>query len=277
MSHIYDALQKSMGGKGSGEEKERPGAVPGGSHDDGPQEPPAPPAPPRRAPAGDFEPEGGVEGGLLGEPSTDFLRELDVLRENTEVLLSRNQRRVISFAAALPGEGATTLAVHFAYLLARVAEKRVLLIDADMARSAPSLSEAVGDCDGLTELLRGGGPLEKVILRTEQANLHFLPAGRDRVRHVEAVSSGQIRPLFEELGSYYDTVVVDNAAVLEHPEAPLIGATSDGVVLVVRAHYTRREIVQRAVAELNFSRCRILGTVLNARKESLPGFLRERV
>jgi polysaccharide biosynthesis transport protein len=276
MSHIYDALQKSKEGAAARPDKDAPAKPPRDGFGDGPAEPPEPP-PVRRAPAGDFEPEGEVEGGLLGEPSTDFLRELDVLRENTEVLFSRNRRRVISFAAALPGEGTSTLAVHFAYLLARVAEKRVLLIDADMARSNLSLSESVGDCAGLTELLRGQGPLEKVILRTEQPHLHFLPAGRDRIRHVEAVSSGQIRPLFEELGGHYDVVVVDNAAVLEHPEAPLIGAASDGVVLVVRAQATRREIVQRALAELNFSRCRILGTVLNARKESLPGFLRERV
>jgi len=207
----------------------------------------------------------------------EFLKELDNLRDNVEVILSRNKRRVISFAASLPGEGSSTLALHFAFLLARVAEKRVLLVDADMARSNTNLTSVVGEQDGLTELLRDGLSLDEVILATEEPNLHFLPAGQDHVRYVEAVSTGRLRKLFEELGELYDTVVVDNAPILEHPEAPLIGAASDGVLLVVRAHETRRELVQRAMAELNFSRCRILGTILNARKESLPGFLRDRV
>jgi Mrp family chromosome partitioning ATPase len=207
----------------------------------------------------------------------DFLHELNPLRENVEVLLGRSMRRVIGFMGSVPNEGTTTLAVHFAFLVARVSGKRVLLVDADMARSHFSLSEALGQREGLTELLRTPKPLEEVILGTEEPKLHFLPAGLDQIQHVEAVSSGPIRPLLDRLGQLYDAVVVDNASILEHPEAPLIGAACDGVVLVVRANRTRREIAQRALAELNYARCRILGSVLNARQISLPSFLRERV
>ncbi len=270
MSHIYDALQKSKGRKPPAAPGEGPAQ--GGEGEGPPQDPPRHPTPPRG-----FDPNGHLDGGLLGKPNVEFLKELDNLRDNVEVILSRNKRRVISFAASLPGEGSSTLALHFAFLLARVAEKRVLLVDADMARSNTNLTSVVGEQDGLTELLRDGLSLDEVILATEEPNLHFLPAGQDHVRYVEAVSTGRLRKLFEELGELYDTVVVDNAPILEHPEAPLIGAASDGVLLVVRAHETRRELVQRAMAELNFSRCRILGTILNARKESLPGFLRDRV
>ncbi len=264
MSHIYDALTKS-----GGEEPERePENTAAGSEADVAAED-------RTSLV--FEPEIRIEGALLGEPDLDLLQELETLRENIEVLLGGARRRVVGFTGSVVGEGTTTVAANFAHLVARVAEKRVLLIDADMGRSNVGLSDPIGDREGLSELLRGSVSLRDVVLATEQPGLHFLPAGRDRIHHVEAVSSGTVRPLLTELGGAYDLVVVDIAPVLKHPEAPLLGAACDGVVLVVRAHKTRREVAQRALAQLSLSRCRVLGTVLNARKESLPPFLQERV
>ncbi len=270
MSHIYDALKKSRGG-------EPP--QPGGPDESGP--PPAPPAerptahaeePPRR-----FEPSARVEGGLVGQPHQELLQELDPLRRSIEVSLGRSPRKVIGLTGAVPGEGASTMALHYAYLLARVAGQRTLLVDADMARAGVGLSLAAGEREGLSELLAADLPVERMILSTGEANLHFLPAGLDRVHQAAGVGSGRLRPLFDVLGRYYDTVVVDIAPVLRHPESPFIGTACDGVILVVRAHQTRRELSQRALAELNFARCRILGTVLNGRKGKLPGYLAEEV
>jgi capsular exopolysaccharide synthesis family protein len=269
MSHIYDALNKSRGGE------------PPKTGDPGESGPPGPPPAQRASAHGEepprrFEPSARLEANLLSEPNRDLLHELDSLRQNIEVALGRAPRKVIGLTAARAGEGTTTVALHFAWLLARAAGQRTLLVDADMARSAIGLSDAAGEQEGLADLLVRDLPAEKLILATGEPNLHFLGAGQDRVHYAAGIGSGLLRPLFDGLGRYYDTVVVDIAPVLDYPEAPCIGAACDGVVLVVRAHQTRRELAQRALAELNFARCRILGTVLNGRKGTLPGFLRER-
>lgn len=273
MSHIYDALKKSRGAA------EPP--APAGPAEPGPPTPPAPPAPRPTAQADEpprrFEPTGRVEGGLIGEPHRELLQELEPLRCSIDVALGRSPRKVIGLTGALPGEGTSTMALHFAILLARVAEQRTLLVDADMARAGVALSRAAGEREGLSELLIKDVPPERLILATGEANLHFLPAGLDRVNHAAGVGSGRLRPLFDALGRFYDAVVVDISPVLRHPEAPYVGAACDGVVLVVRAHQTRRELAQRAIAELNCARCRILGSVLNGRKSSLPTFLGEEV
>jgi len=273
MSHIYDALRKS--GEG---DPERPGqgSEAGAAGGDGAAQSGSG-APAQGTGGGPIVPEERLEGSLFGEPDIEFLQELDALRASVEVSLGRGGRRVVGFAASAPDEGTTTVAAHYAYLMAKVAERRVLLVDADMARGNLSLSDAIGERDGFCEILERELPLERVILATEEPNLHFLPAGRDRVHYVEAISSGAPRPLFERLGSLYDAVVVDIAPVLKYPEASLIASACDGVVLVVRAHRTQKGVVRRALAELNFAKCRVLGTVLNARRETLPGFLRDRV
>jgi Mrp family chromosome partitioning ATPase len=255
VSNIYDALRKAGG------EEPRPAQAEGAAET-------------RRT---GLSPRGRVSGKLIGEPDFDLLKDVDGLRQSIEGALGPAPRRVIGFTAAVAGEGTTTIAVNLAHLLARVVDRRVLLIDGDMGRSGGGLSAAVGEHDGLSEVLRRQVQIDEALLETEQPGLHFLPAGKDRVHYIESAASGPVRPLFEHLGSAYDWVVVDLPPALRHPETRMLGSACTGLVLVVRANRTPRSVSQRALGELNLARCRMLGTVLNARRESLPRFLLERV
>jgi len=218
-----------------------------------------------------------VAGNLIGDLQPTFLRELEGLRASVEVQLGRSARKVLGFTGAVSGEGATTLAMHYAYLVARAEGKRILLVDGDLGRAKPGLSGPVGPRPGLSDLLQGGLRPEEVILGTEVPELHFLPAGGEGVNAVDAAHSPHLHALADRLGELYDWVVADLPAVLEHPETPLLASACDGVVLVIRAHRTPRALSQRALDLLQVSGCRILGTILNGRKECLPGFLRQRV
>lgn len=253
MSQIYDALRKA-----GGEEPRRSGE--GGAE-----------------PRTGLTPRGRLTSRLLGEPDRELLADIDGLRQGLESMLGGSPRRVVGFTGSVVGEGATTLAVHFAHLLASAAGRRVLLVDADLSRSNAGLSTAIGERAGLAEVLRRQSSLEDALLATEDAGLHFLPAGKDGMHHVEAASTGAVKPLIDQLGAAYDWVIVDLPPVLRHVEARAIGSACTGVVLVVRGNRTPRAFAQRATRELNLSRCVVLGCVLNARQEALPRFLRERV
>ena len=61
------------------------------------------------------------------------------------------------------------------------------------------------------------------------------------------------------------------------PETAIFASSTDGVVLVVRANRTRREVVQKAIDVLNKARCRLLGVVLNDRRYPIPGFIYRRI
>lgn len=218
-----------------------------------------------------------VAGTLVGELEASFLTELEGLRAGIEIQLGRAPRRVVGFTGAVTGEGATTLALHFAFLLAHSMGHRVLLVDGDVGRENMGLSGPLGRRDGLTELLQGTVPPEEAVLATEVPGLHFLPAGSDGSGSPRTIHTPHLQALVRQLGDLYDWVVIDLAPVLEHPESAMIAASCEGVVLVVRAHQTPRSASQRALDLLQARRTRVLGTVLNGRKESLPGFLRNRV
>ena len=130
---------------------------------------------------------------------------------------------------------------------------------------------------GLVELLAGSIDLSKAVLSTDEPNLHFLPAGGDTTRPLEVLSSGRMRQFLEDMGQLYGFVIVDCPPILEHPEAPVLGALTEGMLLVVRAHRTRREVVQRALGLLQGARCRVLGVVLNRRSYPIPEFLYRRL
>jgi tyrosine-protein kinase Etk/Wzc len=226
---------------------------------------------------GRFQPTKRINTGMDESPDFRLLRELDRLQDSLDVTIKPGRRRVLSFMGAVVGEGTTALALHYAFFLARGAEQDVLLVDSDMAHSSEGLSDGVEELPGLAEVLRGETDPAQVVLGTEEPRLHFLPAGKETSRHAELVHSPRFGMLLEALGRRYQTVILDTPPVIAYPESSIIGSMCDGVVFVIHARRTRREIIQKAISSLTLAKCRILGTVLNKRVHDIPGFIYQRI
>ncbi|MDM7917234.1 MAG: CpsD/CapB family tyrosine-protein kinase [Candidatus Eisenbacteria bacterium] len=215
-----------------------------------------------------------------GGPDFHLMREMETLRERIDLELPRTGKRVITVVSSVPGEGASTVALHLARAFARGPAAKVLLIDADLVRSNRTLSDAIAhprSGPGLIEVLSRQIDLSRAILSTEDPNLHFLPAGGSPARPMEVIISESMGQFLQDMGQVYQTVVLDGPPVLQNPEGPALGASSEGVVLVVQANRTRREVVQRALTMLESARCKVLGTVLNRRSYPIPDFLYRRL
>ena len=252
MSNIYDALEKS------GE---------GGKRQAGD---PLEPLTPR-----------GSRGAALPRP-VGGKREIELEGLRQRVLLSLDLSRpcTITFSGAVPGEGASTLALLFAREVAQWEQRPVLLIDADLGGFPKSLSGALkqaADGPGLAEVLDGSARLDEAVRQTEQPFLHFLPKGTSTASPLDIVSADRLKPLRAELERHYAFTVIDASPILLAPETSALAATTDGIVLVVRAHRTRREIVQKAIKQLNQARAKTLGVVLNGRRYPIPGFIYRRL
>jgi capsular exopolysaccharide synthesis family protein len=214
-------------------------------------------------------------------PEIDYqqVRELESLRERIEIELPQTGRRVVALASSVTGEGASTVGLKLARIMARASDRKVLLIDADLTRSPQTLSLAVQKeaLPGLTEVLMGSVDFAHAVLPTDEPNLHFLSSGRERQRAMDLFSGARMKQFLDEMGRMYRIVLIDCPSVLEHTEVPLIGSLTEGIVLVVWAQRTRREVVQKALTVLHSARCRVLGVVLNQRRYPIPGFLYRRL
>jgi capsular exopolysaccharide synthesis family protein len=213
-----------------------------------------------------------------GDRTTD--RHLDRIRQRIVLDLGPDGHPVVVFTGAVPGEGTSTLSLRFAREIALADPRPVLLVDGDLARGPGTLSGVLQTADtvsGLSDLLAGAGELPRLVLGTEQTNLHFLPCGCADLPNLELVRSDRVENVLREMMRHYSFVVIDAGALLAAPETALLASPTAGVVLVVRAGRTRREVVQRAVDALSRARCRVLGVVLNDRRYPIPGFIYRRI
>jgi Mrp family chromosome partitioning ATPase len=215
---------------------------------------------------------------LPGIPS-DFQRELATLRSTLESALPGRPTRVVLFAAAVSGEGTTTVAANFARVLAQDPTQSVLYVDANVRRPNGSLFFGLPEGPGLRELAlaRGAADFDRAVQAVERHNLHVLTAhaATGDTAHLFAVDA--VREFWARFGPRYHWIVLDAAPVLEAPETPLLGSTVDTTVFVVQAARTKRGVVQRAMDKCAKANAPVLGVVLNRRRLDIPEFIYRRI
>lgn len=224
-----------------------------------------------------------VSGAGLAPPS-DAVRDVEMERLRQRVLLELGTNvpgASVLFAGSVEGEGATTLALLFSRELALAEQRPVLLVDADIEGYPRTLTGTMrGEAGlgvGFTDLLLGRAQLSDGLLGTELPNLHFLPRGTELGAALDLVQTKRVRSVLDEIQRHYAFVILDGAPLVDSPESSLVAAATDGVVVVVRANRTRREIVQRGLRLLQQANCQVLGAVLNERRYPIPTFIYRRL
>ncbi|WP_407529920.1 GumC family protein [Methylobacterium oryzisoli] len=180
---------------------------------------------------------------------------------------------VLGVIAALPGEGATTVASNLASVMA-AAGSPTLLVDLDLRRrrlSALVRAEAGGAAggqgsgQGLQEVLDATVPLREVIDRREATGLHVLPSSavRDRLHPAERMTSPALETLLDAGRKGYRYVVVDLPPMLPVADARALAPHVDAFVLVTRWNHTTLEDLQNAMALNPGIAGKLVGVVLN--------------
>ncbi len=196
--------------------------------------------------------------------------EMRRLYSNIRHIDGKNPKRSFLVTSAERGEGKSTVASHLALTVARFRGKKSLLVDADLRRPKAHQIFDVPREPGLFECLNGEiDPLEAV-KDTPIENLKIIPAGR-RVKSPAHLFEGDIMTeIFEKIKFYYDIVIVDSAPVIPVSDPMLISSVLDGVILVMLAGKTPRNVSLRARNILLDANANLLGVVVNNMSEVLP-------
>jgi protein-tyrosine kinase len=173
---------------------------------------------------------------------------------------TRTLRRLL-ITSSVPAEGKTFVTSNLAQSIVQQAERRVLMIDADLR--APQLHVALGapNRPGLTDYLRGEVNEFAAIQRGARENLFFIPAGTMVSNPSELLLGQKMKDLLDLLTPVFDWIIIDSPPALPVHDASVLADLTDGVLLVVRAGSTDAEAAERAAEE--FREKNLLGVVLN--------------
>jgi capsular exopolysaccharide synthesis family protein len=181
---------------------------------------------------------------------------------------------VVGVTSAVYGEGKTTVAMNLAGTIAQNSLQRVALVDANLRNWDLQTRLNLPPCAGLVDILEGGeDDLTNVIQKTELDNFTIVPAGRAAANPYRLARSPRLLEVMSALRMANEFIVMDMAPVLPVADTRVLASIVDGIVMVVAAGVTPREIVQRAMDAVGNER--VLGVVLNGTQTSMPKMLQK--
>ena len=252
MSKIFDALRKAEWEKGGPRKRERR------QEDDGTEQ---------------------SEDRAVEDVDGNFHRSLLNLRNSIDSEMKQKNSRVIMFTSAVRGEGKTTLVAYLARMLSSSGNEKVLLVDCSILH--PQLHELFAQQNdvGIVDYLTEEAELATIIKRIEPDGLDLVTVGAKRGGDVRQplFNSERMRLFCRQVAEKYDYILVDSSAILEAPETSIIGSYMDGIVLVIHAGRTKREVLKRAMLMVDKLNGKFIGSVLNKKKYHIPEFIYRRV
>ena len=193
------------------------------------------------------------------DPAVESLRSL---RTALQFAMLDAPNNLVLITGPTPGVGKSFVSANFSAVLS-AANKKVLLIDADLRKGHLNQFFGVERNKGLSEVLVGSIKLEDALHRQIVPNLDFLSTGRFSPNTAELLMTSAAQQLLKLVASQYDLVIIDTAPVLVAADtailAPLVGA----VFLVARAEVTSLGELQESVKRLSQAGSRTNGVIFN--------------
>lgn len=199
------------------------------------------------------------------------------LRVNLRNLYADNAIRTILFCSTAHGDGSTTTASNFAATLAKVRQSKVLLVDANFR--TPRLHDMckIDHSPGLSDYIENEDKSVFPMPWKGWTSLYVLPCGSLQSGPLSLFESNRFAKFLEEMREQFDYVILDGPPLPKFSELRVICSKVDGVVLVVKAGETRRQVALRAKKELEDAGAKILGVVINKRKYYIPEWIYKRL
>jgi capsular exopolysaccharide synthesis family protein len=197
-----------------------------------------------------------------------------ILRTNIQAINAKRPVKAITITSSNHGEGKTITAINLAISMAHdLNKKQILLVDGDMRRARISKYLGVKSELGLADLISNGTNIDDALLNIGIDNLTLLPAGKIPHNPAELLGSQKLKNLVSLLREKYDYIIFDSPPIVPVTDAGLLGAQTDGVIMVVQAERTQRGVIKHSENLIAQAQAKLLGYILTNIQYHIPGYI----
>ncbi|MEW6129401.1 MAG: polysaccharide biosynthesis tyrosine autokinase [Acidobacteriota bacterium] len=161
-----------------------------------------------------------------------------------------------------PGEGKTTTTINTAVSLSQLGAS-VVIVDCDLRKPSTHKVFGLDHSRGVSTYLSRDVELDSVIQKLPIANLSLIPCGPIPPNPAELISSDRMKEMLKQLSERYDHILIDSPPLMHVTDPVILSTLVDGVILVVHAGKSTRDLVRRSRQELSSVGAKIFGVVLN--------------
>lgn len=202
------------------------------------------------------------------DPANPLLESYRRLYKKVSYFQQEKNVKAIGVTSAAVGDGKTLTSINLALAAAEDSQNRVVIVDCDFRRPRVAGYLGISKQRGLADvLLAGADPMEVIVPvgRAARGDLRVLPMGKlpgDPEEQIYGLLyERKLEPLLLSLRQTFDFVIVDTPPVLPIVDMQYLSELLDGLILVIRAGKTSRDLVQDALETLEGRN--IIGTVVN--------------
>jgi|SRR5579875_817343 Mrp family chromosome partitioning ATPase len=189
--------------------------------------------------------------------------------------LSSDACRTVTFTSVSKQDQANWLIACAADALAEVVQKRVCLLDADIDHPSMHQAYSISNRKGIMAATRSECQVCDAAIRVS-GDLWIIPAGEPAGNSTYPTIS-DFRSMLSMLSRHFDYVVINAPDCQRLTELCIVGAASEGAVLLLDAATTHRTSAQEAKSALETSGARLIGSVFYNQQDATPSVFSGRV
>jgi len=202
---------------------------------------------------------------MLTDPRSPAAEAYRSLAATIQFAYADRHMQTIGVTSAAAGEGKSTTTANLAIALAE-GGRRVIVVDADLRRPGQHTLFGLDRQEGLSNVL-AGDQTQLPLLDTETPGVRVLTSGPTPANPLETLTSRRFEQVLALARGQADFVLVDTPPAGTLADAAVLAPRLEGILLVVSAGRTKRDLARRAHEQLERVNANLLGVVLTDVRE----------
>ena len=198
----------------------------------------------------------------VASPQDPAVESLRSLRTALQFAMLDARNNIVLVTGPTPGIGKSFTSANFAVVLG-AANKRVLLIDADLRKGHLNQYFGLPRAKGLSEVIAGSLPLQDALHKQVAPMVDFLSTGIIPPNPAELLMTPATQALLQQLSGLYDLVIIDTPPVLAASDTAILAPLAGAVFMVARADITSLSELQESAKRLQQSGVATRGVIFN--------------